>query len=67
MNEKQEMQWLYAKGLEFAMRVKGIPNPLPEMSIGVTFDDFIKKNYDDLAMKFVRKIVRFTPESIKQD
>jgi len=55
MTERQEAQWLYAKSLELAILLKGTPTDLTNESF--RYDDFIIKNYDDLAKKIARRII----------
>ena len=58
MDEKQEAQWLYAKGLELAILIKGVPDTLPNnMEKGFQVNDFITKNYHKLAKIIARRIV----------
>jgi len=45
VTEKQEAEWLYAKGLELAILIKGKPDALPNETL--LYNDFISKNYDD--------------------
>ena len=55
MTERQEAQWLYAKGLELAILIKGAPEDLP--SDKLLYDTFISKNYSDLAEIITRNII----------
>jgi len=55
MTKKQESQWLYAKGLELAILIKGTAEALPKEPF--MYDGFISKNYGALAKKIARNIV----------
>jgi hypothetical protein len=65
MTEEQEAEWLYAKGLELAILIKGKPDDLPNESF--MYDDFIAKNYDELARKITRKIIISAEELKRSD
>ena len=64
MNNRQEAEWLYAKGLEIAILIKGQPSvPLDEPLL---FNDILK-SYDELAMKAARKIIISSSELLRTD
>jgi len=65
MTERQEAEWLYAKGLEIAVLIKGKLDTLPNETF--LYDDFISKNYDDLAKKIARKIIISAKELKRTD
>jgi len=60
MTEKQEAEWLYAKGLELAILIKGKTSDLPKETF--RYDDFLSENYGDLAEKIARKIINSATE-----
>jgi hypothetical protein len=59
------MRWLYAKGLELAILLKGTPTELPRDELLIK--DFIRKNYDPLAEKIMNKIIYHEQESKHKD
>jgi hypothetical protein len=64
MNERQEAEWLYAKGLELAILIKGTQGiTIPE----VNKTDVITKNYNELAIKIARYIVVKATELIRKN
>jgi hypothetical protein len=65
MTERQEMQWLYAKGLELAILIKGKPDDLPDEPF--MYDDFIAENYDELVREITRKIIISAKEWKRSD
>lgn len=57
MNDRQELQWLYAKGLELAISLKGVKANPEILTAGVMVDDYINAHYNDLALRIARKII----------
>jgi len=52
-NMEQEARWLYAKGLELAILIKG---PVEKEQIETTVNQFFLKDHNELAIKIARKI-----------
>jgi hypothetical protein len=69
MTKEQEAQWLYAKGLELAIKIKGIPDNLQDIpnqwdTSERAVNDFINKYYNEIAMKIARRIIISSKELI---
>ena len=66
MNEKQEAQWLYAKGLELAFLIKGAVRPTNEITEEWQLNRYINNNYHEIAMMLTRQIADSATKMIKQ-
>ena len=59
MTDRQEAEWLYAKGLEMAILLKG---PVEKSIVESPVSDMLFKPYHELAIKIARRIVRSASE-----
>jgi hypothetical protein len=55
MNERQEAEWLYAKGLELAILLKG---PSKKSVTETSVDKIIDDDYGDIAGRMAGRILR---------
>jgi hypothetical protein len=64
MTERQEAEWLYAKGLELAILLKGTRNKnITEGSVNKFIDD----EYDDIAGRIAGRILESAKKMISNN
>jgi len=59
MTEREEAEWLYAKGLEIAIMLKG---PADKGTVESPVSEMLFKHYHELAITIARKIARSASE-----
>jgi len=63
MTERQEAEWLYAKGLELAIMLKG---RIKEKITEGTVVKFIEEEYDDIAGRIAGKISTYAKKMVEK-
>ena len=68
MNKRQEAQWLYGKGFELAVLLKGKPDNLETiLETSELVNGILLKNYDELATKIALLIGRHSTKLIRRN